>query len=227
MAESVVTSAAQIIVRILQWAWKTMNANSIILGVLVISILLNIMFSSLGTSDWWKERRARKFMAHLGVGPDLAMSKAISVHDLEDSTTLDVGHFGDHSSQCRDTFNNIMSLSDPEAPQPLKTLSPSRPQTATVRRLQRSRHHLGAKRHDLLVAMRVVNSIEREMVQAEWETWLTEESIKCKQLEAIIRQNSTELLTGKGKGIDRPKEISAWYQEYCGSCSKEQDLIGI
>ena len=227
MAESVVTSAGQLVLRILAWAWKTANANSIILGVLGISIIVNIISSSSGTLTWWKERRARKFMANLGIGPDLAMSKSIFIHDLDDLTNLgDIG-YRDHRSQCQDTFNTIMGLPNTEDPRALKPLSQSRPQTATVRRLQRTRHHLGTKRHDLLVAMRVVNNIEREMVRAEWENWLMEENMKCKQIEAIIRQNSTELLPRNTQGLDRLEDISTWHKEYCGSCSKEQQLIGI
>lgn len=235
MSESVVTSAGQIVLRFIVWVWRTINANSVILGVLVFSILFNIMFSTSGTSDWWKERKARKFMAHLGVGPDLQMSRAIYIHDLEEPAALGFGHAEGTSSQCRDTFNSIMSLPDGQEHPPLKALSPSRPQAATVRRLQRSRQHLGTKRHDLLVALRVVNTIDREMVQAEWENWLMEESVKCKQLGAVIQQNSTEFSGQEGdnsqqalvRGLFRPEEISAWHQEYCGSCSKEQKMIGI
>ena len=235
MSESVVTSAAQIIIRFVMWVWRTVNASSIILSILAFSILFNILYSSTGTSVWWKERRARKFMSHIGIGPDLTMSKAIYLHDLDDATALAIEDPEGRSSQCRDTFNSIINLPDSQVESSPKPLSPSRPQITTVRRLQRTRQHLGTKRHDLVVAMRVVNSIEREMLQAEWESWLMGEGAKCKQLEVAIRQNSTELAARKGDNgpADRPKdpirleEIRAWHQEYCGSCKQEQELISI
>ena len=114
--------------------------------------------------------------------------------------------------------------------------SKSKPcQTSTARRLQKSRQYLGSQRHDLLVAMRVVNSIEREMVQAEWEDWLMEENVRCKQLGALVRLNTTELSGGKlnseqkalGADSDRLEEVRSWHQTYCDSCNKEWALVGI
>ncbi len=231
MAESVVTSVGQIVLKFLAWIWRTTSANSVILSILGISILLNLAYSSTSTSDWWRERKARKFMTRLGVGPDLTMRKAIYLNDLEDSTALQVGSLGTPTSQCRDTFDSIMSLAETDASHSSNGLTSLRPaQTAAVRRLQRSRQHLGTQRHDLLVAIRVVNSIEREMVHAEWETWLLEESVKCKQLGAMIRQNSTELLVGKNghnQQTNRMEQIRAWHQGYCESCSEEQEVIGV
>lgn len=102
---------------------------------------------------------------------------------------------------------------------------------ATAHRLRVTRQQMGSHRHDLLVALRVVNSIEREMVQAEWEHWLEGEKRKCQQLGMMIRQNRTEafqaieadLNHGKADGKHQPEgEIRSWYQSYCESCSHEQ-----
>lgn len=89
---------------------------------------------------------------------------------------------------------------------------------------------MGSHRHDLLVALRVVNSIEREMIQAEWEHWLKGENRKCQRLEIVIRENRTEDLrpneedsqnsAGKGK-YSQEEQIRAWHKSYCDSCSHE------
>ena len=108
-------------------------------------------------------------------------------------------------------------------------------QVSAARRLQRSREHLGLQRHDLLVAMRVVNSIEREMLQAEWENWVIEEDVKCRHLGTMLRQNTTELparndnngqhvLDGEPRRLE---EIRAWQQQYCESCKKELETVVI
>ena len=107
------------------------------------------------------------------------------------------------------------------------------PQTSAVRRLRRSREHLGIQRHDLLVAMRVVNSIEREIVNAHWEDWLLEEDVKCRHLGAMLSQNTTEPLVGKANNRqqfmdgepNRLKEIRVWQQQYCESCKKELETV--
>lgn len=112
----------------------------------------------------------------------------------------------------------------------------SRPsQTAAARQLYKSRHHLGLRRHDLMVAMRVVNSIEREILQAEWENWLLEEHAKCKHLGALIRRNSTDLVRRQasneqdalGADPSRLQIVQAWHQEYCEDCNRELGLAGV
>lgn len=89
---------------------------------------------------------------------------------------------------------------------------------------------MGSYRHDLLVALRVVNSIEREMIQAELEHWLKMENRNCKRLEIVIRENRIEDLRsdkkdspdsgGKGK-YSHQGQIRAWHKSYCESCSLE------
>ncbi len=110
---------------------------------------------------------------------------------------------------------------------------------AAARRLRRTQQHLGSYRHDLLIAMRIVNRIEREMVQAEWENWLLDEVTKCKAVETMIGENRTNALTSRNgqagtqqklaaeNDHDRFREIRVWLDDYCGSCSREQEeLLG-
>ena len=111
---------------------------------------------------------------------------------------------------------------------PHQPRQPGPSETAAALQLRKSRQHLGSQRHDLLVAMRVVNSIEREMVQAQWENWLVEENARCKRVGALIQQNTTELMaeksnsTQKTLGVDpaRLERIRIWHRDYCDSCNQ-------
>jgi hypothetical protein len=108
---------------------------------------------------------------------------------------------------------------------------------STARRLRRTRQHLGSYRHDLLVAMRVVNNVEREMMRAEWENWLIDENTRCKQVQMILRENRTGMSPSKrvaasssqiGMDAEKERKLQAfrrWHEEYCGSCRKEQDVL--
>ena len=109
---------------------------------------------------------------------------------------------------------------------------------SSARRLRRTRQHLGSYRHDLLVAMRVVNSVEREMMRAEWENWLIDENTRCKQVQMMLRENRVSMssskrvaASGSQIGMDaeekerRLQVFWRWHEEYCGSCRKEQDLL--
>ena len=84
-------------------------------------------------------------------------------------------------------FQHIANETDMDAPfETAGTTLSSSSGRAAARRMRRTRQRLGSYRHDLLVAMRVVNSIEREMVQSEWENWLTDETMRCDQLKMVL-----------------------------------------
>lgn len=65
-------------------------------------------------------------------------------------------------------FRDITNVTDMDASYETAGVSFSEKTTkSTAKRLRRTRQHLGSYRHDLLVAMRVVNNVEREMMRAE------------------------------------------------------------
>ena len=82
--------------------------------------------------------------------------------------------------------------------------------------------------------MRIINRIEREAVKAEWENWLCDEITKCKALEKMAAENRTQSLArpagvqqnlGVEKDHDRFQEVRVWLDDYCGSCSREQEQL--
>ena len=252
LLESVATSLLQGNLALVRWAWKTANANSFILGILALSVFTNFFFSSRNTSAWWKERNAGKFMTRLGVGSNQMMSKAIYVSDLDDivlNSTWNSNEAGSRwyvsiqhraytyqkalliSSQSMDAFQQTANLPDMDAPYSSTEALFSDPSTkATARRLRRTRQHLGSYRHDLLVAMRVVNSIEQEMMQAEWENWVLDETSKCKQIEAMVQENRTAKALGKKQQALEAKrkrfaDVKTSYEDYCDSCRREQASV--
>lgn len=132
------------------------------------------------------------------------------------------------------------------------TLSSSNSKAA-ARRLRRTRQRLGSYRHDLLVAMRVVNSIEKEMIQSEWENWLADENLRCEQVKmmlsdksnggdsgsksnattssssssnsATVADSSQQQKTMKPLDEKRVDSLKGWHAEYCGSCRVEKDRL--
>lgn len=83
LLENVVTTTITSLVVVLKWAFRTFNANSLILLILMVSVLSNLLFFSRLSSAWWQERRAEQFMRSLGIGHDLVISKSISLTDLD------------------------------------------------------------------------------------------------------------------------------------------------
>lgn len=97
------------------------------------------------------------------------------------------------------------------------------------RRLRRTLQRLASSRHDLLVGLRVINSIEREVLQTEWERWLQQEINRCEMIGIML--NSSEDNEDKN-GVraqqifsERTDDVRRWYEDYCLSCRRDQDVI--
>jgi hypothetical protein len=87
-----------------------------------------------------------------------------------------------------------------------------------------------------MVAMRVVNGIEREMVQSEWENWLVNEKMLCDDLELVLRGYDKDK-SGKKGDLQRQKDMGSsltgnrrrvleqWRDGYCGSCRRDFEAV--
>lgn len=87
--------------------------------------------------------------------------------------------------------------------------------------------------------MRIVNSIDQEMIQSEWENWLADENTRCEQVkimltersgdkdEASVRRNGAPQQQKAMRPIDgkRVEELRQWHAEYCGSCRTDRDQL--
>ena len=234
LLESTVTSLLGMIIDLVRWLWKTSSAHSILLSLLVLSALCNGFYSSRDSWAWWHERSATKFLAGMGIQPNTVMSKAVYLNDIDDIVGAAVGfptpeEGEEEASPCYTTFHDANQLADLDAPLPSDL-----PANREARTIQRTRRKLGVYRHDLLVAMRVVNSIEREVVRTEWERWVGSERRRCRQLGAVLDGAAS----GRGShGADgngnsksngtigelgtRKEEVQRWFGEYCQSCQSE------
>ncbi|KAF2016791.1 hypothetical protein BU24DRAFT_370775 [Aaosphaeria arxii CBS 175.79] len=197
-----------------------LSAHKILVALLVISGATNFMYSSRDTWLWWEERNAAKFMERLGVGPSHSMTRAVSLRDLEDTfvksneTTIVPGSKLrlNQDNKCHQIFSSL--IANPKVPlpaSPLSSLSTSHAQS----RLHRTRQNLGSHRHDLLVALRVVNRIEKEVIAAEYESWLKDETAKCGQVGAFL----------EGKGRKGQKDVQEWVNTYCGDCQTALEAV--
>jgi hypothetical protein len=174
-------------------------------------------------------------MRRVGVSPNHMMSKAIYLADLHEASGADNDEppFPQNST-CFSTFRELLDTTSMDSPWEEAGASLSLPSSrATARRLRRTRQRLGMYRHDLLVAMRVVNSVEREVLQSEWENWLENEKSLCDNLEEMLHddkgRSSSKDKTGdsssqKAVGSippERRRALEAWRDDYCGSCRSD------
>ncbi|KAK5627879.1 hypothetical protein RRF57_003594 [Xylaria bambusicola] len=85
-AESVASSLMLWTFAALRKIWKVVTTQRLLIVLLGFSVLTNITFSSQSGTTWWSERRAASFMNRIGVGPNVMMSKAIYLADLDEAS---------------------------------------------------------------------------------------------------------------------------------------------
>jgi hypothetical protein len=198
--------------------FNVFTAHTLLVALLASSVLYNSWHSYRDGLVWYNERNAGKFMARLGVAPNPSMSKAIFLTDVEtlitpslDNDTLSAFSSNSDVRTCRTTFG--------------EQLVPALPSTTShqvSRRLTQTRDAIARYRHDLLVALRVVNRVERDVVLAEWEDWVRAEERKCAKIETMIRGKKSSV-----QGQEHAEEVlGKGFEEYCDSCRVEMKGIG-
>jgi hypothetical protein len=83
--ESVASSLVLGTFAVLRRLWKVITAERILIVLLGLSVIANITFTSQSSATWWSERRAANYMNRIGVGPNIMMSKAIYLADLDEA----------------------------------------------------------------------------------------------------------------------------------------------
>lgn len=217
---------------LIRWSWKTVSAHKVILVLLVTSALINGFYSSRDGWDWWHERHASNFLGRLGVQPDLVMRKVIYMRDLDEAiANSTIWPSNGNVSDCFATFRE-QTTQYSEMPLSLGTSSPREALAkSAIKRFQHTREQLGMYRHNLLVALRVVNSIEKEVIQNEWERWLREEIRRCRQVEILLSgdgDTSTDAgRSAQGERVfaEHTDDVKQWHEGYCSSCRRDWEEL--
>ncbi len=222
--ESILTSLLESVIDLCAWFWKTGSANSVILALLVVSGLFNGFYTSRDSWEWWHERSATRFLANMGIQANTVMSKAVYMHDIDEVLAPAVAFPSQAgapatASPCYSTFRTANQLDDLDAPLPISS------EKGDARRIQQTRRKLALYRHDLLVAMRVVNSVEKEVLRTEWEGFVRGEWRRCRQFGRFLEEEKKEE-NGNGT-MTGLEEVERWLGDYCESCRWEFEGLGV
>ena len=241
---SIVVSAASTCVMAalgaVQFTLKAISAHTILVAVLALSLTFSFYTLTDHASTFWRERHTARYATRLGIVPNTAMSRSIYLSDVVEAIMPPALAVTDSIGQCSQTFQhmaNQTSLDDVTAIVPVSRLPLSSGQSST-RRLQRARQRLGTYRHDIMVALRLINRIEQETVKAEYESWLLSENKMCLQVRMLLNDTATKKsdeqarapenesdILGSGLSQDHIDQLSHWLAEYCESCRLESEYL--
>ena len=202
------------IIHLAQAFAKVASAHHVLVLVLVGSALANMWFANKESWGWWRERQARRFMRGVGVNPmSTGLGHSIWLRDLDELGAQSLaGSANENTTACKQNFNALLAQTDPSSP-PVVSGSSQDSDARTLNRLQRARYTFGTYRHDLLVALRVVERVEKETIHAEWEGWARGEVGRCRATRKMLEGGEA-------------REARQWWEEYCGSCEGEVKLVG-
>ena len=96
--------------------------------------------------------------------------------------------------------------------------SGSRP---SLGRLHRLRHGLQGFRHDLLVGVRLVNRVEKEIHRAELEQWLGKELQMCGRVTELLRSDTIL----NAPAVHSHDHVQQRLLDYCGSCREVEGSL--
>ncbi|KAF8541428.1 hypothetical protein BDD12DRAFT_829186 [Trichophaea hybrida] len=173
LAESAISNLIMFIIAAVKKSCNIVSAHRVLLLLLTLSVAANMSLSTRSTRAFWSERRANRFLEDVQVRPNGIMARSITLKDL-DNAVAPLQRFN-ATGRCGSKF-----WQSPGA--------------------QAGQEKLGIVRHNLVVALRFVNGMERDMVSAEWERWVVQEMRRCRMVSTA--------LGGLEGGLG----------EYCGDC---------
>jgi hypothetical protein len=221
-------------VQLIKWSVTTFSAHRFLIFALLGSVCANFLFSYKESWTWWQDRKARVFMSALGVKPNAIMGRSIWLRDLDNftATTAQVAqqpNVGPETEKCGAAFTELLSQLDASSnpmtsTQVLEKSAPTDRDMLT--RIARNRHQYGEQRHSLMVGLRLLGRLERDMLQAEWEEWVWRENARCKKVGDLIRHNP--VLGNETEVVKEGEEaLGKWWDGYCRSCLAVEESVGL
>lgn len=200
------------------WTSKVISANSVITVLLLVSAVFNLCYSYTSGSAWYKERNAARYMAQLGVGGSRHVSGGVYLHDIDALVRTTTNVNVTTASDCRDAFHAALNADYGHS----SVSQSTRDETGHgAKQLQRTRERIAEHRHDMLVALRVLNRIEQEAMQAEWEAWVRDETRSCRHMSRLLEQDVAQLTQANGSAaeVDELRNVDRQLAVYCDSCT--------
>ena len=164
-------------------ATNVVMLNRLVLAVLLLSVLLNMFLTGKTTVSYWSVRKAESILENYANGANKRMERAIYIKDLD----LLADQLTDDGNPClNEFFKSSQEVGN---------------------KYRKTRHELAVRRNELLVELKILNSMERELVQGDYRTFLLAELDRCNTVSTEypgVWSNDTRL------------------QEYCLLCEQER-----
>lgn len=172
-----------------------LSTNGVLITCLATSILYNTWLSGKSSITYYQHRSAVKLLHNVGNYPVGLMARGVTLLEIDELA-----------------YNSTSPVPVAEQGTCYQTFLDGQERTGSGQKYHvafgASRHSLAQTRNDLMVAMKVVNGIETEIVKGEWAAHLGSEARHCEELKRL--------------GFDDPGLVPAAVKETCDDCARYQ-----
>lgn len=221
---SVLSSVVMLATGGLEKIWKEVSLHRFILLGLFASIGLNFFLGGVATKNYWTEQSAINLSKNIRVipGSESVMKRSLYTSDMDDFIKEGSALADEPSGSCYQKFKSLaylapfdnenMDISDYDVIPSNEMSNLDRRSIAFSRKIHKMRNEVGFRRNKLLITMKMVDRIEREMLLSEWRNWLASELELCSNVKKDIAL--------MGKNDSNKDELYSLY-EYCNNCETE------
>lgn len=167
---SLSTETFSLLLAVCSKAGSLVAANGILFAALVISLLLNLWTAGKGSVAYYQHRTAVNILDNVNSYPLGIMTRGVTLDEI-DTIAHNISYpiSGDGPGPCYQAFHTVQQS--------------SRSRETYHNAFRASRDSLARTRNDLLVAMKVINGMEAEIVRGEWYSFLNSERRHCEEIE--------------------------------------------
>lgn len=207
---------------------KNVKMNYVLVLFCIISMMTNLFLVGRSSVSYWSVKTSQNVIFDYINNEPIMMKRAIYLQDAIDM--LEKYQFLDEQclqpSKCFNKFKNQSFVINYDRLSPWNTTYGDESTKSMGKKLRQSMWEIGVKRHDLMVQLKSLTSIEKELGLAEWKNWLMSEINRCLFVKSTIFNQVNDTL-GSREISDELGAGMADIMNYCNDCTEQLYNIGL
>ncbi|KAK6198006.1 Snf1p protein-interacting protein [Scheffersomyces amazonensis] len=216
---------------------KGIRMNQVLLIIIGFLCLTNLFFAGKTSATYWTVRRANQIAHEYIFSEPMMLKRAVYLQDIHDliennysiisinedkdkekdeneNEEIKRNSTSNNKSLCYKNFKEKSFMLNYDQPNFWDLETINEPGEA----LKKQFIDIGVKRHELIVQLKILNDMEREIAQAEWQNFLLSELERCEYVSSNILKNI---------GIDGIEQGIESVVDYCRDCSNQLSKLNL
>ncbi|EGV63189.1 hypothetical protein CANTEDRAFT_93960 [Yamadazyma tenuis ATCC 10573] len=197
---------------------KEITGQRLLLAIIAVSGLLNLFLISKTSISYWTAQQAHNKALKIFNSQPIMLERAVYLKDIQELTFQD-SSIGAGESQSLESFNKASFIRNVGSYVDLEQEYIDADIRESAMGLKRSFEEIGVKRHKVLMELRILNDMEKEVANAEYRNWLVSELRKCERFKKTAAANALSDLGAEN--VSFVEEGMKSIDEYCRGCLED------